>query len=96
MPGADYLKIDFSTSSVTLRVAVCVALLAALPRISPEVEPLLDFDDPPVMALPTLVPTLRLTLPMTAVTSVPKMVRFHPDDFLASFSASLAWRAASR
>ena len=83
---------DFSTSSVILRVAVVVADLAALPRMSPPVLFLFPFETEPVTALPTLVPMLRATLLTAAPTKVPKMVRFHLEDF---FSASFSFWAAS-
>ena len=60
-----YLKILFSISSVTLRVAVLAAVLAALPQMEPEEDDFLE-DEVfflveeellPVIFLPTEVPT---------------------------------------
>ena len=60
-----YLKIFFNISSVTLRVAVLAAVLAALPQMEPEEDDFLEVevfflveeDEPPVIFLPTEVPT---------------------------------------
>lgn len=64
-----HLKIFFRISLVTLRVAVVAAVLAAEPRIEPADELLVVLraevvfledvlrDDPPVMVLPTSLPT---------------------------------------
>ena len=87
-----FLKIDFRASSVILRVTVVVADFAALPRMSPPVLFFSPLDTDPVTALPTFVPMLRATLLTTAPIMVPKMVRFHLEDFC---SASLAFLAAS-
>ncbi len=93
------MKIDFSTSSVILRVAVDVADFAALPSMSLPVEDLLLELEPVILPqtdLPTLLPRLRATLLMTAPQSVPRMVRFQPlfEAFSASFCAFSASRCA--